>query len=123
MALHWEWSNKCGEAVLVQPATSKDEEDRTFSIGLYQGNALLIMLTEYRDNTWNMYSFWADKEHMLSCLGLSKSDDSTNIYEASWSKITKFRFNKNKISAKDLKLICESIIKAFKNITIEVYTE
>ena len=122
MALHWNWSEKCGEATLVQPPLRDGDDDRVFTLNLYNGNALLIMIDE-SENTWSMYSFWADKSHMKNCLGLDKKTDpeSYNMYEQPDNRITKVRLNKKK--CRYLSDIVGALTKAFDNITIELYTE
>ena len=48
MALQWDWKEKIGEATLVQ--MHPDEPDREFTLDLYQGNAYLIMIHEFKDD-------------------------------------------------------------------------
>ena len=43
MALKWEWENKLGEIELEQNGNK-------FTLSVYQGNALMIILYEYTDN-------------------------------------------------------------------------
>lgn len=123
MALHWQWDEKCGEATLVQ--MHPDEENREFKLGLYTGNAFLIMLTEYEEkgeSYWNMYSFWADKAHMKNCLGLNKKEGYTsNMYDTPYQRLTKFRLNKAK--CRYIKDIVPALVQAFDNIDIEIYSE
>lgn len=123
MALHWQWDEKCGEATLVRDMG--DDEEREFKLGLYTGNAYLIMLCEYEENgteMWNMFSFWADKAHMKNCLGLNKKDGCTeNMYATKYQKITKFRLNKGK--CRYIKDIVPALVQAFDNIDIEIYKE
>lgn len=87
-------------------------------MSLYEGNAYLIVLREDEVNeTYSLITFWADKEHMLRCLGLRK-DYNNNIYEDSWLKV---RINKAK--CRNYKQIVSAIAQAFDNITIEIYKE
>ena len=123
MALHWDWDEKCGEATLVQ--RQEDGTDAEFKLGLYTGNAYLIMLYEWQEdgkNMWNMFSFWAGKDHMKNCLGLNKKQGYTeNIHDRPYSKLTKFRLHKTK--CRYLKDIVAALTQAFDNITIEIYAD
>ena len=47
MALVWNWKDKCGEMCVVQ--SHPDEEDQMFTVDLYQGNAYLIMIHEFKE--------------------------------------------------------------------------
>lgn len=126
MSLNWEWKEKCGTI------TCKEYREDfgawiPFTITLYKGNAFLIMLHEYKDeNTgedmYNMYGFFADKEHAKNCLGLNKKQGyGNNIYQTDWRRFSKLRINKNKYPyTKDL---VQMFVQAFDNITIEVVSE
>ena len=124
MSLNWSWDSKCGEAVVEQ---NYGDEKHTFTMTLYEGNAYLIFLHEYQDdngtNMYNLWNFWADKEHMQKCLGLKKTRDGElrNLHDGDTSRITKFRFNKAK--SRYYKEIVKAVTQAFDNITIELYTE
>lgn len=107
--LTWQWNQKCGEI-----------KDRYGVRNLYQGNALLIALTEYRKNDTDMYSlytFFADKEHMKNMFGLSKKyKEQGNLYEGDWESITLY---KNMFTnKKDFKDLVDGITSAFDNITL-----
>lgn len=120
MALYWNWSEKCGEAVMTQIINDKEKE---FTFNLYQGNAYLIFISEYMEDNkevYNVWSFWVDKEHAKNCLGLGKGD-SYNIYDQGWQTVKKFRLNKDK--TKHFADIVSMIAKAFDNIDIEIYSE
>ena len=123
MALHWEWKDKCGEATLVQPR--EGEEDRVFTLSLYNGNAYLIMLHEREEDgkdVWSMFSFWADKDHMKNMLGLDKKGGYTeNYYDSPFQKITKIRLNKAK--CRYLKEIIQALVQAFDDLTIEIFND
>lgn len=118
MALNWNWSEKCGELTIVQQFAENEKE---FTISLYQGNAYLIMLHEFEDGGkefYDLYGFFNDKEHMRRCFGLGKkSENLHNIYDG-WKKIrinkAKYRYTKELVTA---------ITEAFDNISIELYTE
>lgn len=125
MALHWDWNEKCGEATLVQVV--QDGKEHEFKLGLYTGNAFLIMLSQWQEDgkdMWNMFSFWADKAHMKNCLGLNKKEGYTeNMYDVNVyrGRITKFRLNKTK--CRYIKDIVAALVQAFDNIDIEIYKE
>lgn len=119
MALNWSFKDKVGTLEFTQ---FKLGEDRDFSVNLYQGNALLIFIYEWKEDDdegdafhYNLYDFFADKKHMENSLGLSKGYD-FNIRD-NWKKFT---FFKDKISNKDLATIVSALVKAFPNITIEI---
>lgn len=118
MALTWDWKLKCGELVV------KDEMlNKTFTKSLYEGNAFLIVISEWKENETNMYAlytFFADEAHAKRCLGITGNNK--NIFEEeSWHKVIKLRINKDK--AKNWKKIITMFAQAFKNITIEIYSE
>lgn len=96
MALNWKWSEKAGEMIF------READGEELKISLYQGNALLIMLYEYEDETgnemYNMWSFWADEQHAKNCLGLSKGTD--NIYLP--GQIVSVTFYRSAITIKDI---------------------
>lgn len=116
MALNWNWSEKCGELTIVNYTGGEQ------TISLYQGNAYLIMINEFKNEEgeefYNVYGFFNGKEHMLRCLGQSLHYDSDNIYEGAWKKI---RLNKAKF--RHTKEFVKAIAGAFDNIAIELYTE
>lgn len=123
MALHWNWDEKIGTATLVQMHPSM--EDKEYTLGLYQGNAYLIMLNEWEEdgqNMWSMHSFFIDKEHAKNALGLNKKKDpdSYNIYNTCYTKLTKIRLSKDYRYLKDLVTM---LTQAFDNLTIEIYKE
>lgn len=123
MALHWDWNEKCGEATLVQ--REDDGTEKEFKLGLYTGNACLIMLYEWEENgekMWSMFSFWAGVDHMKNCLGLNKKQGYTeNIHDRGYQTFTKFKLDKKK--CRYFKEIVAALIRAFDNITIEVVSE
>ena len=121
MALHWQWDEKCGEITVEQ----KDETGnwQQFPVSLYTGNAFLIMLYEEEDaKTWQMFGFFADKDHAKNCLGLNKKQDyGVNIYDRDMVRFTKLRINKKKYRyTKDL---VSMFVQAFGSIVIEVVSE
>lgn len=61
--LCWDFEEKVGSLLIKQTA------DQTFTINLYRGNALLIMLWEWEENgkeMYNMYNFFADLKHLTN---------------------------------------------------------
>ena len=74
MSIRWDWKNKIGELDIQQG-------ERTFTMSLYEGNALLIILYETGD-TYRMHQFFADKDHFKNC----KNDKEWN-YAEEWREI------------------------------------
>ena len=123
MALTWDFKQKVGEITFRQTIDGKTTD---FVSNLYVGNAYLIMVYEYEENGNDMYScsgFFCDKQHMNRCLGLDKkySTYGKNLYNSEYEKVVKIRLNKAK--CKHAKEIVDAFIKAFDEITIEIYTE
>ena len=115
MALRWSWKEKCGTALAVW---YDGDERKTGNLSLYQGNAELIFLWESGES-YTMFSFWADRDHMKNCLGLTKGN--SNIYSddsGNRVKIIEFTFYKNRI--RDLPQIVTAIVKAFPRISINI---
>lgn len=118
MALNWNWKEKCGEAVIQQG-------EKDWTISLYQGNAFLIFIYEYQENGQNMYqlyNFWADKQHMKNCLGLNRKEGyGGNMFDEAGCKMKKISINKGKFRyTKDL---TQALVQAFDDLTIELYSE
>ena len=119
MALEWNFNEKIGEIELWQ-------NDKMFTINLYQGNAFLIMLHEYKSGDvekWEMWDFFANELHAKRMLGIDKRYRDTygkNPYELPYQQIRKIRLS-NKYQYRQ-KLI-DMLLKAFKQLTIEIYTE
>ena len=121
MAVTWQWDDKVGDATLIQKF---GDDERVFTLNLYNGNCWLIMLNEYEEDgkeMYEMHAFWADKGHMERCLGLAGENKGRNMHDLGWSRITKFRFNKKKCQY--LNKMLPAIEKAFDQIEIELYTE
>ncbi len=124
MALNWYWKDKCGELTFSQ--NYKGEEYKEFTVDLYQGNALLIMIYPYKENGEDWYSMWGwfvDKGHMRRCLGLEKDADGLkeNIYNRDGCRFLKIRLNKAK--NRYWKDIVTALATAFDDLTIELYSE
>lgn len=120
MAIRWFWKEKCGELTFTQ---ERDEKTYEYTLSLYEGNAFLIMLHEYKneedEEMYNMWGFWADKDHAKRCLGLAK--DECNIYNDGMCTFKKIRLNKAK--SRNWKSIVTMLAQAFDEITIELYTD
>lgn len=117
MSLNWKWSEKCGEAVVEQ-------RGKDFTMSLYQGNAYLIFIYEFKENGKDMYdvwSFWADKEHAKRCLGLAKGKEYCNLYNSEWDKLKTIRINKAK--HRNASELIGMLVKAFDDLTVEIYSE
>lgn len=122
MSVNWNWNGKCGEVSVKQ--MHPKEADREFTISLYNGNCMVVMLYEYKDeqtgeDMYNLFSFFADKDHAKNCLGLSKGTN--NIFDTPYQRFTKVRLNKKK--CRYFKDLVALFAQAFDNIDIEVYTE
>ena len=80
MALNWDWNKKIGELLIKQ-------NEKEFTISIYQGNALAIFLHEYVNDEGNevysMYQFFCDKDHFNRC-----TKDKTWDYAEDWVKVT-----------------------------------
>lgn len=119
MALNWLWSNKCGEAVIKQ---NWNGEDHIFTVSLYEGNAFLIFIHEYKDaetgkDMYQLHDFWADETHMKRMLGIDKKWKDT--YGTNHEKdIVKITFYKDK--CRHLKKIVSAMAEAFDNLEIEI---
>ena len=124
MSLNWNWNEKCGEATLMQKKA--DGTEKEYTLNLYQGNAFLIMLSEWteKDGTdkYELFSFFLDEAHAKNCFGLNKREHYTkNIFCNEFDRITKVRLNRSKYAYTD-KLV-SMLFKAFDAITVEVYKE
>ena len=112
MALHWQWSEKCGEMLF------RENDGKEYTLSLYEGNAFLIMLYEYKDETgedyYNMVSFWVDEAHAKNCLGLSKGYD--NIYHGEIVSVT---FYRSYLTIPKINKLSKLLIAAFPKVRIE----
>ena len=113
--LRWNFDDKIGEAVIRQG-------DKEYTMNLYDGNAFLIFVDEYKDiEGKEMYSVWlffADEEHAKNCLGLSKNSDG-NIFDER-NELVRIRINKKVY--KYTKKLVDMLVKAFDDIQIEIYS-
>lgn len=100
--LLWSWNEKCGEMKMCE-----------HSVNLYEGNALMIMIEEGSEK-YQVWSFFADKEHAKNCLGLNKGHE--NIYaDCPWKKLTLYRSK-----SRNWKVFMELAAKAFPDIEIHL---
>lgn len=114
MSLNWSFKEKVGEAVIRQG-------EKKYRLNLYQGNAFLIFLSEWEEDgvgKYQLWSFFADKEHAKNCLGLKKGHDS--IFDEG-NELIKVRLNKKKYSY--VNEFVGMLVKAFDEIQIEIYSE
>lgn len=121
MALQWHWDEKVGEAVFDD--LYLDDPTKELTVNLYEGNAFLIFVHEYKDkdtgdDMYNVYSYFGDKEHMNMCLGLAKGYDNIFLHGGRLKKIS---FNKAK--SRNYKQVVSALVRAFDNIEIKIYTE
>lgn len=105
MALNWYWKNKCGKITF-------DGVQGKYSCNLYQGNALLIMVSEWKEEGRKMYavnSFFVDEKHMKDCL----ADD---IFET--SKPLKLKLNINRHSK--WQVVVKAMLKKYPKMKVEL---
>lgn len=112
------FNNKVGEAIYKYEAEGEIKEK---VVSLYNGNAYLIFVNEWKVEDGKYYSldsFFCDKVHMKKCLGLEKGYG--NIYVNKFMRLKTLRLSKK---CRYLKDIVAAFVQAFDNINIEVYTE
>ena len=124
MAYTWDWKEKCGEITFSQ--MYRGEEYREFTVNLYQGNGLMIMLYEWKDketgdDMYNVWNLFTDKEHMQRCLGIKKGYKCENLFNDDHCRFLKLRLNKAK--NRYWKDIVTAFATAFDDLTIELYSE
>ncbi len=121
MSLNWNWSDKCGTLEAVCENAKGEKVLNTFD--LYQGNALLIIIAEYKENNedvYTLYSFFADEAHAKNMMGMNKKQGYTDNIIARWGW-KKIRINTRKYS-KTEKLV-GLLLKGLPDLTIELYAE
>ena len=104
MSLNWEWNDKMGDCTYANGAKAN----------LYQGNALVIAVCEYEDNTYQLEWFACDENHMKNMLGLTKGYD--NVFEG--FGIVKIRLD---VNHRNTAKLAQLIVKSNTPITIEMY--
>ncbi len=82
MSLNWNFNtDKIG--TWKETHKMRDGSEREFLYNIYSGNALAIMVAEWNENGKDLYqlvNFFADKDHMKNCLGLTKGYEG-NIFQ------------------------------------------
>lgn len=127
MALNWNFNDKIGELYLHYDSPHAPDDSGDFTYSLYQGNALLIVVAEYKDeqdrDLYAVTNFFLDKEHMKNVLGLNpRKGYRVNSFftQPGWTmkgiKLNKRRYDHTSVLA-------EALIRAFDNITIEIVSE
>lgn len=120
MSINWHWSDKIGEAVFWRV-----EEKDSYKLNIYSGNCLAIFLYEEDRKDGRFYtlaSFWADENHMKSCLGLKKDED--NIFNKPYERLSSITFFKNKCNKSDLSKMVSALSRAdFQNLLIIIREE
>ena len=79
MALTWKWDSKMGEAIIHD-----ESQDKDFVKNLYEGNAFLIIMSEWTEgdqDLYSVYSFFADESHAKNCLGLTKNFKNVTVHK------------------------------------------
>lgn len=113
MSLNWNFKNDF-YGIMITRYQFKDETIVN-QFNLYDGNALMIACFE-TENTYQVSNFFADKDHMKNCLGLTKGYD--NMYENYEIQLIL------KPKSKSAKTIAEGFIKAkFKKKLTIIFTE
>lgn len=111
--LQWDFNEKVGECVW--------DYVNEVTLNLYEGNAFLIFVNEFKEGEAEKYSVWAfftNEQHMKNCLGLNKKCCDHNIFEG---EIKLVRINKAK--CRNYKKIVSLLAQGFDNIKIEIYNE
>lgn len=117
MSLNWQWNEKVGK-MSVECTTGKGEK-RVENWTLYNGNALLIMLYEYTEESkemWEMRSFFVDKKHANAMLGLTKGYD--NNFNNKYTRLLHLELYKDK--CKYMWDIIKAFSKAFDNLDLTI---
>ena len=83
MSVNWLWKDKMGSIQW------KNREGQAFTVNVYKGNCLCVMIYEYTHEDKPLYDFFAfftDESHLKKCIGLMKDYDGNkkNIYAEEW---------------------------------------
>ena len=117
MSLNWQWSDKMGEVIYEDDCYNPEHP---YTTNIYQGNALMIWVNEFPNETYSMGNFCCDMEHFKNMLGLNaKKGYGTNNYFNDYH-IKLIRLNTR---YKSVPKIVEAFAKAKTNIKIELYYE
>ena len=120
--LQWNFDQKIGEVEIFN-------YDRVITCNLYQGNAFLIMLYEYKEDGKDMYAlhnFFADETHAKRCFGIDKRYKDSygkNNFNQPTYKMQKIRLKKSVYGEQNTKKLVGMLIQAFDNLTIELYED
>ena len=116
MAVTYDRTKKCGTATFVQ--YTEGEENREYTVDLYEGNCFLIMIYSYTEDDGTemeaLHTFFCDEEHMRRCLDLG-------LVNSESERMTKIRLNKAK--CRNYKKIISIFLEYFDDLDIEVFTE
>ncbi len=129
MALRWDFNKKVGEAKFIRKFENENGERETgkYTVSLYEGNAYMIFIYENdEDNTYCLYSFFADKKHAEILLGLKKGNDGkkSNFFNVESERMVTLNINKSMFSTpKKAAEFIGLIVRAFDDIRINLYTE
>ena len=83
MSVNWLWKDKMGSIQW------KNREGQAFTVNVYKGNCLCVMIYEYTHEDKPLYDFFGffnDDSHLKRCIGLMKDFDGNkkNIYADEW---------------------------------------
>lgn len=83
MSVNWLWKDKMGGIQW------KNREGQAFTVNVYKGNCLCVMIYEYTHEDKPLYDFFGffnDDSHLKRCIGLMKDFDGNkkNIYADEW---------------------------------------
>lgn len=106
MAVRWNWKEKMGEVQYKDPI-----EPKKHKIDIYDGNCLMVMIHNYKQENQKMYQFMgfmSDINHLKRCIGLEKNYDGKkdNIYLGIWGKFKLNTYYKKTLT------IAENLTKA-----------
>lgn len=130
MSLNWNWSDKVGTLeAIVDVREGEEWVKKPHTFNLYQGNALLIAIDEFKEDgveKYNLYTFFADEYHLKNLLGMNKKDGYTENHLADWGW-KKIRINTKKWYPKGfgvkLSKLVGLLIDGLPDLTIELYAE
>lgn len=120
MGLNWNWNEKVGEVNFT--SSSGDE----WCCDLYQGNAFLIMIHEFKDEDgadhYELSGYFIDKQHCKNCFGLNKKGGYTdNLYAKGSFRLDRITIYKDRYSyTKDL---VSFIVQAFDCVNIQIVSK
>lgn len=126
MSVNWNWENKVGTLEIADPCGS----DKTFVLNLYQGNAMLIAVHEYKNeqgrDMYTLYMFFNDEKHLKNVLGMNKKGgfSANMLKDDGWLKI---RINTKKWWPKGCSMKLSKfvglLLEGLPDLTIELFAE